>query len=79
MLRGMSSSEAGKSIRPEHAALVRELADLPESERRAIPRAAAEQARGRERPTLAALRSTVGVVKGAACDAMNDERALYDG
>jgi hypothetical protein len=75
----MSSNEAVKMIRPEHEGLVRELAGLPESERRAIVQAAAEQAREHERPTLAALRGAAGVVKGASCDAMNDDRALHDG
>jgi hypothetical protein len=79
MMDGMGSSEAVKRIRPEHEGLVRELADLPESERRAIVQAATEQALQRERPTLAALRSAAGVMKGAPSDAMDDERALYDG
>jgi hypothetical protein len=75
----MSSQVAAAGVHPEHADLVRRLAELPESERRAVVAAATEQAEHRARTTLAALRAAAGIMKGAPCDALVDEQALYDG
>jgi len=60
--------------------LVQELAALPEEERRAVVREARARAQARG-PTLpwASLRAAIGVVKGAAADAVEDCDRLYDG
>lgn len=65
-----------------HDQLVHELAQLPDSERRAVV-AAAEKAASRFRHQAVVsrqtLRSAVGIVKGQPADAIEDTASLYDG
>lgn len=66
-----------------HARLVRELAELPESERRAVIKAAGEAASGaggRVTVSWPSIRAAVGVVvTGEPADAIEDSARLYDG
>jgi hypothetical protein len=65
-----------------HAELVRELAELPESERRAVV-AAAERAAARSHRGVVAswrtVRAAIGVLKGQPANAVEDTARLYDG
>jgi hypothetical protein len=65
-----------------HAELVRELAELPDTERRAVVAAAERAAAQSDRHVVASwrtVRAAIGVVKGQAADAMEDTARLYDG
>jgi hypothetical protein len=74
---------ASPSNAPEpHAELVRELAELPDSERRAVIAAAERAAAQPHRGVVASwrtVRKAIGVVKGQPADAMEDTARLYDG
>lgn len=74
---------ASPSNAPEqHAQLVRELAELPDSERRAVVAAAERAAAHAHRDVVASwqtIRAAIGVVKGQAADAIEDTARLYDG
>ena len=61
--------------------LVRDLAALPDSERRAVVAAAEQAARGRSGPVVSwtSLRAASGIMKGAPADAVEDCAHLYDG
>jgi hypothetical protein len=66
--------------------LVKELAALPEEERRAVVREADSEASQSERkpatrPTLpwSSLRAVIGIVHGEPADAVDDTDRLYDG
>jgi hypothetical protein len=61
--------------------LVRELSELPESERRAVVAAAEQAARRRKGPVLSwdLFESAAGIMKGAPADAVEDSDRLYDG
>ncbi len=78
-----ASSVGSSSNAPDpHARLVRELAELPPSERRAVFIAAAEAAsRSSHRVTASwqSIRAAIGIVKGAPADAIEDTAHLYDG
>jgi hypothetical protein len=65
-----------------HERLVRELAELPASERRAVFIAALEAASRsshRETASWQSIRAAIGIVKGAPADAIEDTAHLYDG
>jgi hypothetical protein len=65
-----------------HAELVRELAELPDSERRAVVAAAERAAAQSHRDVVASwrtVRAAIGVVKGQPADAVEDTARLYDG
>jgi hypothetical protein len=66
-----------------HERLVRELAELPASERRAVFIAAMEEAASRSSHRVTAswqsIRAAIGIVKGAPADAIEDTAHLYDG
>ncbi|HKQ69680.1 MAG TPA: hypothetical protein VJT73_10095 [Polyangiaceae bacterium] len=66
--------------------LVRELAALPEEERRVVVQEADTEASEserspRRRPTLpwSSLRAVIGIVRGEPADAVEDTGHLYDG
>jgi hypothetical protein len=59
--------------------LVRELAKLPPSERRAVVAEAERTAvRRRAVASWSSIRAAIGVVKGEAADAVGDTERLYD-
>ena len=65
-----------------YARLVRELAELPESERRAVYIAAVEAASRSSHHVTASwqsIRAAIGIVKGTPADAIEDTAHLYDG
>lgn len=65
-----------------HDRLVRELAELPASERRAVFMAAVAAASGSSHRVTASwqsIRAAIGIVKGAPADAIEDTAHLYDG
>ena len=66
---------------PGREQLVRELAELPESERRAVVAAAEHAVHARKRPLASwkSLRAAAGVMKGAPADALEDCARLYNG
>ena len=66
---------------PGREQLVRQLAELPESERRAVIGAADEAARGHRGVVVSwkSLRAATGIMKGAPADAVDDMARLYDG
>ncbi len=74
---------AAPSNAPEqHAKLVRELAELPDGERRAVVAAAERAAAHAHRGVIASwrtVRAAIGVVKGQPADAIEDTARLYDG
>jgi hypothetical protein len=74
---------ASPSNSPElHAQLVRELAELPDGERRAVVAAAERAAAHAHRDVIASwrtVRAAIGVVKGLPADAVEDTARLYDG
>lgn len=74
---------ASPSNAPEqHAQLVRELAELPDNERRAVVAAAERAAARTHGHTVASwrtVRAAIGVVKGQTADAIEDTTRLYDG
>jgi hypothetical protein len=66
----------------QHAELVRELAELPDRERRAVVAAAEKAAAQSYRDVVASwrtVRAAIGVVKGQPADAVEDTSRLYDG
>jgi hypothetical protein len=66
----------------QHAHLVRELAELPDGERRAVVAAAERAAAQGHRDVVASwrtVRAAIGVVKGKPADAIEDTAHLYDG
>jgi len=79
----MLSPMASPSNAPEqHAQLVRELAELPDGERRAVVAAAERAATQAHRDVVASwrtVRAAIGVVKGQSADAIEDTARLYDG
>jgi hypothetical protein len=68
-------------VPPGREQLVRELAELPESERRAVVAAAERAARGRGGPIVSwkSLRAATGIMTGVPADAVEDCARLYDG
>jgi hypothetical protein len=69
-----------------HRRLVKELAALPEDERRAVMREADTEASQSERtcrarPTFpwSSLRAVIGIVHGEFADAVEDTDRVYDG
>jgi hypothetical protein len=67
---------------PAHGQLVRDLAELPESERRAVIAAARKAAAEPRRQAVVSwqsIRAAMGVVKGEPADAVEDCARLYDG
>jgi len=70
-----------EEVLPDREQLVRQLAELPESERRAVVAAAEQVARGRRGAVVSwkSLRAATGIMKGASADAVEDTARLYDG
>jgi hypothetical protein len=68
-------------VPPGREQLVRQLAELPESERRAVVAAAEQVARRRKGPILSwdLFEAAAGIMKGAQADAVEDCNRLYDG
>ena len=74
---------ASPSNAPEqHAELVRELAELPDGERRAVVAAAERAAAHAHRDAVApwaTVRAAIGAMGGQPADAVEDTARLYDG
>src|SRR5687767_8651382 len=68
-------------VPPEREQLVKQLAELPESERRAVIAAAERAARvsGGAVISWQSLRAAAGIIKGTPADAVEDCMRLYDG
>ena len=65
-----------------HAQLVRDLAELPDTERRAVVAAAERAAAQAHRDVVASwrtVRAAIGIMKGQTADAIEDTARLYDG